>query len=216
MKAAWSLLLLPLFAFADEVPVASRPLMPLTTVKPAIPDSACQQRLNGWVDLEYAITPQGKVADLKVTGSEPREIFDGAAVAAVSQWTFPPSALPTKGRQRLAHGFADCRAEQLMRMRTTATDATPVDCAARATDARVHGDRYEAAEAAHRVIDQKGAMTYTAPDQGCVIKGRILGNRRNLTAYLEFRGFTLVSDPRETENEAFWVWTNTLAEVSAP
>src|SRR5258706_9617584 len=75
-------------------PAAPRPLVPLTTTKPNIPDAACQQRLNGWVDLEFAVMPDGKVADVRVTGSEPRGVFEAAAVASVSAWTFAPRPEP--------------------------------------------------------------------------------------------------------------------------
>ncbi len=219
VRALLALVLLPLAAVAAEpaappaAPVAQVPLTPLTTVKPKIPDSACQKRLSGYVEIDFAITPEGKVADVRIVKSEPKEVFDAAAAEAFSQWTYPPGPLPTKGHQRLALGFADCRSEQLARPRTTATGGAGVDCVALAAEARAQGDRFEAVDAAHRVIDKNGAMTFTAPDQGCVIKGRILGNHRSLTAYLEFRGFTFVSDPREQEGAGFWVWTNTLSAI---
>jgi TonB family protein len=217
LRACLALVLLPLAAAAADPPVPPAPvvqLVPLTTVKPNIPDSACQQRLSGFVDMDFAITPEGKVADLKVVNSQPRDLFDAAAAAAVSQWTFAPGPLPTKGHEHLALGYADCRSEQMVRPRMTATGDAAVDCTALAADARLHGDRIEATEAAHRVIDKSGAMTYTAPDAACVVKGRILGNHRNLTAYLEYRGFMMVSDPHESEADAFWVWTNALAEIN--
>ena len=195
-----------------QAPTAG-PLVPLTTVKPKIPDSACQQRQSGWVEMDFAVLPDGKTADIKVSRSEPPGLFEGAAVEAMAAWVFPPSALPTKGHERMPMSWSDCRAAQLARPRTAGPESPGVDCAALASEGQLKGDPFEAPEAPHRVIDLNGAQAFAAPDSACVIKGRILGKGRALTAYVEFNSYTYVADPRESRERGFWVWSNTLAEM---
>jgi TonB family protein len=54
------------------------------------PDSAWSARISGWVELEYTVARNGSVKDAKVTASEPRRIFDNAAIRAVRGNRYEP------------------------------------------------------------------------------------------------------------------------------
>jgi TonB family protein len=59
-------------------------------VAPVYPKSAQRTGTEGWVKVEFTIAPDGSTQDLKVSASEPREVFDKAAVDSVSKWRFEP------------------------------------------------------------------------------------------------------------------------------
>ncbi len=63
---------------------------PLMCMKPIYPLQARQRGIEGFVELAFTITPEGKVADVEVVRSLPAELFVSAAKAAVSRWRFSP------------------------------------------------------------------------------------------------------------------------------
>jgi len=70
--------------------VDSSDLEQLVAVDPVYPAAAMRDRIEGWVTLEFTVTPAGGVNDILVTDSEPNGVFDAAATRAVSQWRFKP------------------------------------------------------------------------------------------------------------------------------
>jgi protein TonB len=60
-------------------------------VPPVYPEVAKHARVQGTVILEATISPQGRVADLKVLRGIP--MLDDAALSAVRQWTYTPTLL---------------------------------------------------------------------------------------------------------------------------
>ncbi len=73
---------------AKPVPVSS--LTRTKYVAPKYPRSAERRGLNGWVDVTFTVTREGKVRDIDVKNSEPGTIFVDSAVAAVERWEFSP------------------------------------------------------------------------------------------------------------------------------
>jgi protein TonB len=69
---------------------------------PQYPRKAARSGKEGWVKIEFTITPQGKVADPKVIASKPRRIFDRAALRAIKQWRFKPKTVDGKAVSRRA------------------------------------------------------------------------------------------------------------------
>jgi protein TonB len=63
-------------------------IVPVSTVSPRYPSSAVRQRISGFVTLEFTITAEGETADIVVVASVPPEIFDDAAIRALSQWRY--------------------------------------------------------------------------------------------------------------------------------
>lgn len=63
-----------------------------TYVPPEYPREAWRRGLEGWVDVELTIGADGRVVDARVVSSQPRGIFERAALRAVVQWVFDPAA----------------------------------------------------------------------------------------------------------------------------
>jgi protein TonB len=62
----------------------------LKTVPPEYPREAYVKHLEGWVEVEFTITPAGAVANATVAGANPARIFNDSALRAVQRWTFKP------------------------------------------------------------------------------------------------------------------------------
>ncbi len=59
-------------------------------VQPVYPPDALAKNVSGAVELEFTVTPEGKVTDIQVESSEPRGMFEQAAIAALSQSRYQP------------------------------------------------------------------------------------------------------------------------------
>lgn len=57
---------------------------------PVYPLAAARNRQEGWVEVEFTVTPDGSVQNAHVTGSQPTRIFDHEAIAAVQRAKFQP------------------------------------------------------------------------------------------------------------------------------
>lgn len=88
----------PSLASATPAPPVSTATAPQTrnfelirSVPPSYPQRALKQRTEGWVEVEFTITPGGDVTDAKVVAAQPRRgEFDREALRAVQQWKFRP------------------------------------------------------------------------------------------------------------------------------
>jgi protein TonB len=70
---------------------------------PAVyPREARLSSTEGWVDLEFMISADGMPSDIVVKASEPRRVFDAAAIQALRQWRFAPIAHEGAPRARRA------------------------------------------------------------------------------------------------------------------
>jgi protein TonB len=59
-------------------------------VAPDYPTQAFINGIEGWVDVDFTITPEGVPDNLRVRDSSPRRTFDRAALDSVRQWRFVP------------------------------------------------------------------------------------------------------------------------------
>ena len=59
-------------------------------VAPVYPRDAARKGTEGWVHVEFTIAADGTTEDLQVRDSEPKQIFDKAALDSVSKWRFEP------------------------------------------------------------------------------------------------------------------------------
>ncbi|MDR3388040.1 MAG: energy transducer TonB [Rudaea sp.] len=62
----------------------------LKTVPPEYPRDAYIKHTEGWVEVEFTVTPDGQVANATVAGANPARVFNDAALRAVQRWTFKP------------------------------------------------------------------------------------------------------------------------------
>ncbi len=65
-----------------------RDVVPLVRVDPQYPPKAKQRRIEGWVDVEFTISPAGTVDNPKIIGAYPPTVFEQAALRAVRRWRY--------------------------------------------------------------------------------------------------------------------------------
>ena len=75
----------PVFGYAPD-----RDAAPLVRINPEYPPRAQTQGIEGWVKVQYTITGTGAVTDVVVVENSPSNVFDDAAVKAVSRWRYNP------------------------------------------------------------------------------------------------------------------------------
>jgi len=75
-------------AGVSEVTEAS--LTRIKAIKLDYPDSARRMNIEGWVDLSFHVTAEGKVSNVKVLNANPAGAFEAAATRAVSRARYSP------------------------------------------------------------------------------------------------------------------------------
>lgn len=73
---------------------------------PVYPPNALRMRQSGWVVVSFTIDAEGRTTDVDVVSSQPRRIFDRAAMDAVSRYRFTPAmsngvAVSSKRQQKI-------------------------------------------------------------------------------------------------------------------
>jgi protein TonB len=87
---------------------SDRDIVPLVRVDPEYPERAKQQGVEGWVDVEFTISPVGTVQDPRVLEAQPAFVFDRAALNAIRRWRYNP---------KIEHGVAVARPGVQVRLR---------------------------------------------------------------------------------------------------
>ncbi len=78
-------------------------LTPVKRVDPVYPPEAARAGTKGFVEVEFTVDANGKVASVSVVNAKPSRTFESAAVKAVKQWQFAPGA---DGRGKVRLDFA--------------------------------------------------------------------------------------------------------------
>lgn len=65
-------------------------VLPLVRINPDYPPRALARGIEGWVIVQFAITPTGTVRDATVVDAMPRGVFDDAALKAIARWRYNP------------------------------------------------------------------------------------------------------------------------------
>ncbi|MDX1497742.1 MAG: energy transducer TonB [Salinisphaeraceae bacterium] len=65
-----------------------KPLVPLSTARPQAPERACKMGIEGWIEIVYVVTGEGRVRDIKIIDADPRGVFEAATVESVSEWLY--------------------------------------------------------------------------------------------------------------------------------
>jgi protein TonB len=60
-------------------------------VDPSYPSSALRSHQSGWVQVAFSIEPDGQTSNVHVVDSQPRHVFDRAAMDAVHRYRFKPA-----------------------------------------------------------------------------------------------------------------------------
>jgi protein TonB len=69
---------------------SDRDVIPLVRIAPDYPPRALSRGLEGWVQVQFTITPTGTVKDPVVVNAEPKAIFDDAALKSIARWRYNP------------------------------------------------------------------------------------------------------------------------------
>jgi TonB family protein len=76
--------------------VGANSLARIEYVAPKFPTTIRNRTVNGWVELEFTVLADGSTADIVVTNSSPRRMYDSSAIHAISQWRYKPVVLNGK------------------------------------------------------------------------------------------------------------------------
>ncbi len=81
-------------------------IIPLQRIPPQYPRDAARNGITGWVQLEVQVNPDGTVRAARVLESQPKGLFEAAAVQAVLRWKFKPKVVngqpvAQKGAQKI-------------------------------------------------------------------------------------------------------------------
>jgi len=68
----------------------SHPAELVKSAAPEYPREAYIKHTEGWVEVEFTITPEGTVTAATVAGANPPRVFNEAALRAVQRWSFKP------------------------------------------------------------------------------------------------------------------------------
>ena len=74
---------------AADVTGGEPPIAPLIQVKPEYPASAKARGVEGYVVVEFKLSPFGNVEEPRVVEAKPSRIFDQAALTAIRRWRYP-------------------------------------------------------------------------------------------------------------------------------
>ncbi len=67
-----------------------REVIPIVRIAPEYPPQALLAQTEGWVKLQFTVTPTGTVHDPFVVDSSPKNVFDAAALKAIARWRYNP------------------------------------------------------------------------------------------------------------------------------
>jgi protein TonB len=65
-------------------------VLPLVRIAPDYPARAAARGIEGWVIVQFTITPTGSVRDPIVVEAMPKNVFDDAALKAIARWRYNP------------------------------------------------------------------------------------------------------------------------------
>jgi len=79
---------------------SDRDVVPLVRINPEYPARARSRGVEGWVQVEFTITPAGTVADQKVIDADPKGLFERAALDAIGRWKYNPKVVDGRAMER--------------------------------------------------------------------------------------------------------------------
>ncbi|HEX6999020.1 MAG TPA: energy transducer TonB [Gammaproteobacteria bacterium] len=71
-------------------PGSDTDVIPLVRIAPEYPPRALSRGIEGWVQVQFTITPTGTVKDPVVVNADPKGVFEDAALRAISRWRYNP------------------------------------------------------------------------------------------------------------------------------
>jgi periplasmic protein TonB len=65
--------------------------VPQVRIDPDYPPQAKDRGIEGWCHVRFTVTKEGRVKDVVVVAAKPQNIWDRAAIRAVSNWRYQPA-----------------------------------------------------------------------------------------------------------------------------
>ena len=65
--------------------------VPQVRIEPEYPPQAKDRGIEGWCHVRFTVTKEGRVKDVVVVAAKPENIWDRAAIRAVSNWRYQPA-----------------------------------------------------------------------------------------------------------------------------
>lgn len=87
----------------------TKPLTPLSTARPQIPQYACEKGIEGWVEAVFVVGTNGKVSNVRIIDAEPKGLFEAAMVKSVMHWLYPRQKSAKEVTQRVPMLVEDCK-----------------------------------------------------------------------------------------------------------
>jgi protein TonB len=87
-------------------------LTPMIRLTPQYPRDALRDGISGWVEFEIVVNPDGTVKTARPIRSQPRGVFEAAAMQSILKWKFRPKIVDgkpqeTKGTQKVEFNLED-------------------------------------------------------------------------------------------------------------
>ena len=76
-------------------------VLPMVRPQPDYPPRAAAQNIEGWVQVQFAVTAIGTVRDAVIVASEPGTVFDEAALKAIARWRYNPRVVDGAAVERV-------------------------------------------------------------------------------------------------------------------
>lgn len=77
-------------------------VIPTTRIEPIYPPRALRAGIEGTVTVEFTITVDGSVKDIKIVKADPPDIFNQSVLQAVKRWKFPAEIVDGKAIEKRA------------------------------------------------------------------------------------------------------------------
>jgi periplasmic protein TonB len=87
-------------------------LIPLVRIQPQYPRNAARDRIEGYVDFEVTVNPDGTVRSARPIKAQPRGVFEAAAMQSIMKWKFKPKIVDGKAVEQKAIQRIDFKMEK--------------------------------------------------------------------------------------------------------
>ncbi|CAN5234766.1 energy transducer TonB [soil metagenome] len=88
-------------------------VVPIVKINPQWPREALLNGIEGFVEVEFTIQPDGTVADVQVINAEPRRLFVRNAIRAILKWKFKPRIIDGQPTSRRATQKIEFKLDEL-------------------------------------------------------------------------------------------------------
>ncbi len=82
-------------------------LVPLSTARPQIPRAAFEAGIEGFVEVVFFVTAEGRVTNIRIVDAQPKGVFEQAMIESIRNWIYPESSGAREVQQRFEFKLED-------------------------------------------------------------------------------------------------------------